>query len=331
MKIDQIWKELAKQQSKNDGLLLRRYSATVLPNIFVALSGEEQSRCVAATVNNSIRINLSSYSNFRDISLELLPSDSGSNKIILIKLLNPAHSDIFSVLSEDLIVSISHLTDEEQLIKVLLNRFEKWKSLFDQVSQPGLSSEQQQGLYGELFLLRKLLGFCSEKVLCIDSWVGCLGEIRDFQSGNRSIEVKTTQGNNHQRIQVSSERQLDTRNVEFLYVFHVSLDVRHNSGETLNQIVESLIVLLSENTIATNRFRSKLMESGYFDVQREFYAEVGYFIRQETFYLIEGRFPRIEENELRSGVGDVSYSIILSQCSDYIRSEEQVLETIAIL
>ena len=212
-----------------------------------------------------------------------------------------------------------------------MNRFEKWKSLFNKFTSQGLTSEQQRGLFGELFFIRKYLQNNSDYHNVINTWVGPSNEIRDFQFQNWALEVKTTIGNNHQKVHISSERQLDTTHVENLFLYHLSLEKVQGSGESLPQIINSIEEILLHDTICINRFKSKLYEVGYFDQQENLYNSYGYHIRQFNYYKVEGDFPRLEENELRSGVGDVKYSIILSQCTQYIISEINVLESLSFL
>ena len=151
-------------------------------------------------------------------------------------------------------------------------------------------------------------------------------QVKDFQSGSWGVEVKTTHGNNHQKVLVSSERQLDTSNLDNLFLYHLSLETRQQSGETLNEIVDSICELLTEDVISLNRFKSKLLEAGYFDLHRQFYEDTGYYIRQDVFYKVEKEFPRIEERDIRNGVGDVKYSIIISQCLKFIKPKEEVFK-----
>jgi hypothetical protein len=329
MKINQIWTELENDKSFSHGLLLRRYSGSVLPDVFIALKSPEQFRCIAASIGNSVAVNLASFSNLRDLSVELIPDEKKADKnILLFKLLNSQHRDIFSVLCEDLIASISSVTNETRLVRELLNRFEKWKSLFDRAASQGLSPEEQRGLFGELFFIRKFLQSNPDFIAVVNSWVGSEKQIRDFQFGNWSLEVKTTHGNNHQKVHINSERQLDTTNLENLFIYHISLEVRQQSGETLNQIVDSVSELLSSDFTSLNRFKNKLLEAGYFEQHRQLYSNTGYFTRQDVFYKVENEFPRIEERDIRNGVGDVKYSIVVSQCSNFIRTEEQVFQTL---
>lgn len=329
MRISQIWQELENDPSFSHGLLLRRYSGSILANLFVALKAPERIRCLATSVSRNIDINVNAFSNLRDINAELLPDQSNPDKqILLFELLNPQHKDIFSVLCEDLMTSIETVSTEQALIAELFNRFEKWKSLFETAGIQGLSGEEQRGLFGELFLLRKLLREFKNSINVVGSWVGCEKQIRDFQYRDWSIEVKTTQGNNHQRLHISSERQLDTTHLQHLFLYHLSLEPRQSTEETLNDVVYSIRDLLRPDFRALNRFNAKLVEGRYFDHHTTLYIDTGYIVREESFYHVYGDFPRIEEQDIRSGVGDVKYSIIVSQASGYVQSEVEVLQNL---
>lgn len=328
-KIESIWNELENDESFSHGILIRRYSGTIIPNIYIALKSPEKFRCIAVSINKAVPINIASFTNLRDINIELVQDENRyDSNILLIKLLSNQHRDIFSVLCEDLITSIASVTNENHLVRELLNRFEKWKSLFDRASNQGLSVEEQRGLFGEVFFLRKLLSKKNCFLVTINSWVGPEKQVKDFQYNNWSVEVKTTHGNNHQIIHISSERQLDTSNFEFLYLNHLSLDSRQMSGETLNQLIDSVLLKIGEDALALNRFRNKLLIAGYFEQHKNNYDDTGYFIRQDKTYLVEKNFPRIEERDVKEGVGDVKYSILISNCSEFCRTDEQVFNTL---
>lgn len=331
MKINQIWDELANDNSFASGLLLRRHSASILPDVFVAIQQPEKQLCIASSISVSIDVNISQFDNLQEIQIELIPDPHKHDKrILLFKLTNNQHRDIFSVLCEDLIANIAIETNEKYLVNTLLNRFEKWKSLFTKIISEGLLPEEQRGLFGELYFLRKFLQINNNYQFVLNTWIGTAGEVRDFQMNNWALEVKTTHGNNHQKVQISSERQLDTTHLDKLFLYHLSLEKVQESGETLNQIIASINTILEVDAIALNRFKSKLYEAGYFDQHFALYDSVGYFIRQDTFYIVENEFPRIQENEIRSGVGDVKYSIILSQCEAFKQTEQSVFETLTV-
>lgn len=326
-KIETLWQEMEQDSSVKQGLLLRRYSGTIQPDIYLAMKVPEQVRGISASFSPKNIISISSFANLRDIRVEVRTSDAGDeNQLLLITLLNVQHKDIFSVLCEDLILSVSTITNQKQLLKKLLNRLLQWQALLDKASAAGLSSEEQRGLFGELHFLQKLLNFYPDRYFeCVSCWYGPQGESKDFQHGNWGVEVKTTHGNNHQKVHISSERQLDKTGLNHLWLYHLSLQEMHHSGQNLNQLIDNTLNILNSDFSAISLFQNKLLEGGYFQHHAPLYEEGGYHIRSEAFYEVKDAFPRIEEADIREGVGDVAYTIILSQCSAYLSDKQEVL------
>jgi len=302
MKIDTIWEELEKDESFQTGLLYKR----------------------------SFNFDTDQLNKFREIKLEVLNDTKNLNKqFLLIILLNAQHKDIFSTLCQDLVCGVSEIIDENILIDNLVERLIKWQSLFEKLGSQGLSDNAQRGLYGELIFLRKYLSNSSDIVKCINTWMGPEKAIQDFQYSNWAVEVKTTHGKNHQKIHISSERQLDDSIIPNIFLYHLSLDIRMGYGETLNFIIEDIINLLSENSLASNLFKLKLIESGYFDIHKKLYDNIGYTIRQDNIYSVIGDFPRITEKQIPTGVGDVKYSIILTESESWRIDENNLLHKIS--
>lgn len=328
-KIDTIWTELENDNSFRSGILFKRYSASVLPDVYVALRAPEKLRCLAAHIVIENAPEVQTWNKFKDIRVEILPDDRNPTKsYLLILLLSQQHKDIFSVLCEDLINQITSILDEKILIKELLNRLSKWQTMFERLSQQGLTAEVQRGLFGELYFLRKFLFSLANKNYCINSWQVPSNTVQDFHHADWAVEVKTTQGNNHQKISISSERQLDDSLVPNIFLLHLSLDIRNHHGETLNNLVEWTENFLTNDFPELNAFRLKLFEVGYFDIHKPIYQETGYNIRQESIYKVEGTFPRITENDIRNGIGDVKYSIVIADCLSFIRTETELFQTI---
>jgi hypothetical protein len=73
-----------------------------------------------------------------------------------------------------------------------------------------------------------------------------------------------------------------------------------------------------------------LFEVGYLDKHESFYQDRFYQTRNENYYKIENEFPRIKESELRNGISDVKYSIILAMCNEYLVFENQVFNILNI-
>ncbi|MBX2938588.1 MAG: PD-(D/E)XK motif protein [Ferruginibacter sp.] len=325
-KIENIWVGLESETSNHSGLLYKRYSAEVLPDVFIALKAPEKLRCIAFRISAAFPFYENQWNKLKDIKIETLPDERDkSKKFLLILLLNKQHKDIFSTLCEDLIFGVSDVSTEQTLVEKLLERLAKWQSLFEKVGKQGLSDEAQRGLYGEIYFLRFFLTNNSDKNYCIKSWLGPEKSIQDFQYSNWAVEVKTTHGNNHQKIHITSERQLDDSIIEKIFLFHLSLDVRVGNGESLNILIDAVSELLNDNTMASNLFKLKLLESGYYDIHKPLYDERGYTIRQVNIYRVTDNFPRITENQIPIGVGDVRYSIVLSESEEWRINHQTLL------
>lgn len=329
MRIERIWNDLEEDKSLHSGLLYKRFSGKIKPDIYVSLKAPENLRCIATHLNRSINLQIQSWDKFRDIKIEILADEKHPEKqFLLILLLNNQHKDIFSALCEDLINQVAEVTEEVDLVNQLLLRLEKWRLLFERLGQQGLSEEAQRGLYGELYFLRKFLNLSGNLEFCVNSWKGPEKAVQDFQAADWAVEVKTTHGKNHQKLQIASERQLDTSFVPNIFLYHLSLDVRQNHGEGLNGIVNDITIQLNNNPIASNAFRVKLLEADYFDIHTELYNENRYSIRQENIYRVTGDFPRIIESQVPSGVGDVRYSLIVSGNNPWSLKETQLFDEI---
>ncbi len=330
MKIDTIWEELEEDESFKTGLLYKRYSAKVKPDVFVALKAPEKLRCISFLISSSLNLDTNQLNKIRDIKLEVLNDGINLNKqFLLILLLNAQHKDIFSTLCQDLVWGVSEIIDENILIDKLIERLIKWQSLFEKLGPQGLSDDAQRGLFGELFFLRKYLLNSSDSVKCINTWMGPEKSIQDFQYSNWAVEVKTTHGKNHQKIYVNSERQLDDSIIPNIFLFHLSLDIRMGYGESLNFIIEDIFTILYEKPLATNLLKFKLIESSYFEIHKTLYDDKGYTVRQENIYSVIGDFPRITEKQIMTGVGDVKYSIILTESESWRINENNLFKKIS--
>jgi hypothetical protein len=327
-RVEIVWESLERETSSGSGLLYRRLSASVKTDVYVALKTPEKLRCIAVHLNRTLEVDVVGWNKFRDIKVELFPDlHTPSKQFILILLLEGRHKDIFSSLCEDLIYKVADITDENDLVAELLIRLEKWRLLFEKLGAQGLSEEAQLGLYGELYFLRKYLLHCENFEFCVNSWKGPEKAVQDFQGRGWAVEVKTTHGKNHQKINISSERQLDSVNTPTIILCHYSLDRRENNGETLNDVVDDLHNILQSRVFAYNEFLVKLLDANYFPNHRGLYQTTGYTIREENIYRVTEDFPRIVESQIAPGVGDVRYSIIVSS-DKWSIAEEQLFELI---
>lgn len=331
-RIKEIWNQLEISKSHVSGLFKIRYSDISKCEAYLGIKCPENYRMLIVKTPFILGKGFNLKYEFKELKFEKVYDPDDSDFLLLnLVLVDTNFIDVFDSLIMDVVNSIINEVDIKVVLKNYTNRLVKWQSLFERFNQQGLTPEEQRGLYGELYFLRKFLLKNSDFNSIVNSWVGPEKQIRDFQYGNWSVEVKTTHGNNHQKVHISSERQLDTSNLENLFLFHCSLEVRQQSGETLNQLIDSVFDILNKNFPSLSLFKNKLLEACFFDQHRELYEATGYYIRQEFLYKVENDFPRIEEKDIHSGVGDVKYSIIISQCSSYIKTEQEVFQSLLFL
>ncbi len=318
----EIWSSI--EQSNETGLLKRLYSSDSKPLIYAIYQNPERHCGIAISYSKSIDLDISSFSNLRDLQITLQTDSSFSqNNLLIIKLLYDLSRDVFAIMCENMVQSVLSLKTEDEVVRTIINLLEKWQTLFEKLKGEGLSHSEQLGLYGELHFIQKFIAL-NDANFALNSWVGIDREIRDFQHRNWALEVKTMAGNNHQKVSISSERQLDETLLDHLILFHLSVEVAKKNGESLNEKILSVRESLKDNISALNVFNNKLLDAGYFERHTHLYDENCYQIREEHYYKVDRDFPRIKEKDIRPGIGDVKYSIILSQCNDYLVSEEKV-------
>jgi hypothetical protein len=192
----------------------------------------------------------------------------------------------------------------------------------------GLSEIAQQGLYGELWFLRQLVLPHLELLKGLQCWTGPKGTQQDFQFSSCAVEVKTTSTKQHQKLSIASERQLDDTGSGTIVLLHLSLDVRQGRGETLPEMVSSVRSLVANNAVARDELENLLFEVGYLDIHATRYENISYTIREYNYFEIKEDFPRIIESDLRNGVGDVRYTISVSECKRFSISESKLIELI---
>lgn len=327
----ELWKAL--EEEKNIGLVKRLYSSNVPFYIYGTFQYPERYYGIAFTFSNDIHIDISSFDNLRELKVILLADTTFLNShLLIIQLLHPDNRDIFATLCENLIQSIIKLNTEQKICRTVVNQLEKWKMLFEKNNSTGLTSAEQQGLYGELHFLQKFFAkTCTPPCDALHTWVGVDKAMRDFQGSTWAVEVKTTSTNNPQKVTINGERQLDETLLENLFLYHLSVEVSNGNGQTLCQKIAAIRKTLENDIPALSLFNTKLFEAGYLDKHEPFYQDRFYQARNENFYKIENDFPRIKENELRRGVSDVKYSIILAMYDEYLVPENQLFNTVKFL
>lgn len=323
-KVFNIWTQF--EQNRQKGMVKRLYTSDSAINVYCIYQHPEEHYGIALSFPKSIKFNGNPFSNLSELNVSLYEDTSFKNSWLLCATITDRDKKSeFSYMCENIIQTVLKESNIKSAVATFANTLIKWKKLFDKVRTGGLSREEQQGLYGELCMLHKFIENTDDLYSSVNYYIGTDKALRDFQGRNWAVEVKTTATNNPQLLKINGERQLDDTIIEQLFLFHCSVETSKMSGETLPDKVRSIRSLLSSDLAALSLFNSKMFEAGYLDAQEIKYLEQHYKIRKECFYSVKGNFPRIRENELRPGVGNVQYGITISDCEPYIVSEMFVL------
>ena len=236
--------------------------------------------------------------------------------------------DIFAVLSADLVEAAIAPGTVAAALRRCINRLCMWQGLFERVPAEGMSEERQRGMLGELLILETLFLQHLDPIVAVTSWVGPDPAHQDFIHGGTAIEVKTSLAKRHARIVIANEKQLDERPHRALVLAHLRLDESASLGEALPMVVERLRQALAADPVTSRMFDDRLMLGGYLDVHAPLYLPNRWRMSSTRFYRVHGDFPRLTDNNLPPGVGDIRYSIIADDLGAFEISQA---ETAALL
>jgi len=257
--------------------------------------------------------------------VETVISDGGHGRAdVTLRLADPRYTDIFETLAADLVAAVDGVTGPDACAPAFINRFLSWQRFLQRAGSEGLNSWAQMGLYGELWFLKNHLLEWLPAERAVTSWTGPLGANQDFQPWAVGIEIKCTGTKLPLRVQINNERQLDGTGTEGLFLCVLTLDVRDGSEGTLPQIVGELRSSLIPSPPAASGFDERLITMGYLNAHESRYADRAYALRDVRMFRVGPGFPRIIESDVRAGVGDVRYSIGVSDCRPFTVEIEDV-------
>lgn len=316
-----IWTEIEQEaaNSRKPHFLVRRVIPESSLDAFIGTEFPGSRRVFALEVSLQALDKLEDLPAFK--GLEISKRESVTNQKdkadLLITLKATRFADVFAILIEDLAAELHPINDENNALEIIITRLIKWQQLIESGGHEGLSEEAARGLYGELYILALHL-LPAQGTRAVFGWKGFSAEQQDYYFGRDAIEVKTTKAKQHQKLNIASERQLDESTFNRLLLYHLSVAELPGNDNTLPKIVELIRKIAREDDRALNYFEDALFQAGYLDTQSGLYETVGYEIREENLFLVTDKFPRILEKEIRSGVGDVTYTINVAECKHHV-------------
>jgi hypothetical protein len=323
---EQDWAQL-ESDPHSHGVTVRRVYPEAARDIFIGVRHPGGTRML--TIRVTTHAAAEAVRQFRElprtrgIELHFARLDGQSSELRVL-LTNPALSEVFNPLASDIAGTAHSEPDDDKTVRSAIERFEHWRQMLQSITSSGLSTSNRRGLFGELSLLRDLLLASLPQGDAVRAWTGPTGAHQDFQFDQAAIEVKTSTGKEPQTLVINSERELDDTGIGCLILAHYSLDERlGGTGESLNSLADRSRILVT-NAAARELLDSLLVRYGYLSDQRSLYDEPRYTIRRQRFWRVGGSFPRITEADLRPGVGDCEYRIVVAGLDQYVLSDKDV-------
>jgi hypothetical protein len=253
----------------------------------------------------------------KGISVEVA-TDSADVDILLFRLLDSAHKEIFFRLCSDIIASTAQAANDGQAVAVALNRTWRWHHLLKGGPDQRLSTEEQKGLIGELRALRKHVASALPIGTAIDMWTGPMGAPKDFEIGTVALEAKAHRSAAQPMIAISSEFQLEMADFEHVYVYVINLmrPAPTDDGFSLSDVVNEIRSHVEQlDASALDVLEVRLMAAGYRD--EDDYSDSLWMETGHQFYEVKGAFPRITTLGLLPGIRRVRYEIALLDCEPF--------------
>lgn len=263
-----------------------------------------------------------------EVSLERL---DGEALTLTIRLKDRSQRDLFGALCADLMESTSVVGpgDERAGVAIVLERLSRWRELLRALREDLLSEARVVGLIGELLVLRDVFLPRCQPGDAVAAWRGPLGDEQDFIWGCALIEVKTQVASADSRVQIASERQLDTKS-GWIWLCHQRLGVdaaTEPEATTLNSLVHEIShVLSAADERAKHRFFQLLVEAGY--ERRAEYDQRRFVLARRVFFEVRDGFPSIVGGSVPEGVEEVRYALRLDSCEPFRVLEGEATERI---
>ncbi|MBE5960924.1 MAG: PD-(D/E)XK motif protein [Lachnospiraceae bacterium] len=317
---DNIMEDFCKAQYKMSNILSRRFELTGKMVVLVSAyktQGLAEVCFSLPDINLDILKSLPKWKGMEEKVYDILDANE-ERKFLSFKQLGGSNRKIYFLVMQDVLEAVDGLSDEALLHKIkeiLL----KWNTFFQFEKEYVLSENAQQGLYGELYVLKKLINLYGQHA--VNCWTGCNAEAHDFYLGKDAVEIKASSAKGPDKVRISSENQLDDTGISGkLQLVYLKVKKSEVDGETLSDIVQEIYNLIGESM--KEIFQDKLLKAGYLYQMPELY-NIHFKIKEESCYTVEEGFPRITPKTMCKGIGTVEYTVSLDACDRFLITIEE--------
>ena len=223
---------------------------------------------------------------------------------------------VFFTFCANLIDAVTDIYDEQKALYALKKRYITWKTMFRRDSANKLSREVLQGLFGELYFMKKYMLNRFGAAVAVQAWSGPDFKSKDYAVDTEWFEVKTV-GANTTTVHISSLAQLSSDHDGHLIVVKAEAmsDQFSNGESSIEELFNYIFAQINDET-AEGIFLSKLSAFGFDSSDESFMSK--FDVKSMTSYKVSGEFTRLTEKDItRPEICDVSYSLIINSLKDY--------------
>jgi len=220
-------------------------------------------------------------------------------------------AELFAMMAEDLVDLFDDwvMAREHTVYRRFLSRIHAWQNFMDRHRESVLSAENEQGLFGELVLLERLIEVSLPPRDILDAWQGPVDGLQDFILGSGGIEVRTTLSVGEFPATVSSLDQLDDNLRQPLFVAAIRLALR-SSGMTLPEMADVIRGCLGDAQEVLDTFEIRLIQAGLLRSTIDRYTRRFQHVSCAILW-VQGDFPRLTRANVQPAVRKVRYEIDL--------------------
>jgi hypothetical protein len=223
-------------------------------------------------------------------------------------------TELFAAMSCDLIGALDDAVAtgavEARLAHVFIGRVGAWQEFMRKGTQ-ALSPEAEIGLVGELVILGTIMDAGVAAAQAIESWIGPLDAIQDFEIGTGALETKATLSAKGFAVKIGSLEQLDDSVRQPLFVVGVRFR-QVESGQNLPELVASIRAAIQGDAEALQLFSVRLIAAGYIDSHEGRFPRR--FVLNEIRVIKVGEeFPRLTPGTVPAGITRAMYEIDLDK------------------
>ena len=254
----------------------------------------------------------------RGLRVETHTTEDEREALLVLRLTAGEHRDLFFRLCDDIVKATQVADSSEEALERLVVRTWRWHRLLRGGRDGRLSREEQKGLIGELRVLEQHLLPTVGAADAVRSWVGPLGEARDFRIGLIGVEAKA-RAPLAPTVRISSPEQLDSTDTSRLFL-HVT-DIAEGTEDSdsawtvTDAVSRARDAIVDRDMSAVGEFEDRVLSVG-FDWADD-YSDHPWTVDGASLYEVVEGFPRITPSDIPGGVDDVRYGIVLAGCEDF--------------